>query len=232
MTDKNWFRRTSWTEEDQQDFFAHLQRARRYNRAQYLQIQASCLLATGLPRDAASAIELLDILLRDHPDSVETEGAHGLKARCLEALGRIDEAIDSYRLALAARRTATNIHTYAPLSFGMLVIRNERRDLYEEVLSAFNEMVGPVDLLFPDAQYMYFAASAIILGEAGRMEAARECAAKALRAASMTTTGLARHPDIGLVVKRDKAIDVKLQRLIRPGSLDRIRSKWKEWHRG
>lgn len=222
MTNNNWYRRSSWTKEDQLDFFAHLRRARRDNRTQYLRIQAGYLLDTHARENIVSALQLLDMLLREYSSPTQLEQTYYEQARCFQALGQISEAIDSYRLAFAARRVTPNVRTYAPLSFGMLVVSNSLEQLYNETQEVFNSLVESNDIIFPDAKYMYFAVSAIILERSGRLDAAAECAAKALNAASMQRSGFVRHPNIGLVKNRNTAIDAKLRKMVHPGWLDRL----------
>lgn len=179
-------------------------------------------MGTRAPNNVASALQLLDILLQDYPHPTGLEQAYDAKARCLETLGRVSEALESYRLAFAARRATPNIRTYAPLNFGMFVVANRLQSLYDETQEVLNELVHSSDIIFPDAQYMYFGVSAIILARSGRNDLARDCAAKALKAASMQQSASARHPNIGLVKNRNKVIDAELQKIVHPGWLDRI----------
>ncbi len=106
----------------------------------------------------------------------------------------------------------------------MLVVTKHLRNLYDEVSAVFNELVISADIIFPDAQYRYFAVCAIILEDSGNTDGARDCAAKALRAASMEHSGFSRHPHVGLVQNRNKEIDAKLQKMVHPGWLERIKS--------
>jgi hypothetical protein len=57
----DWFRKTSWSETDQADFFARLKRSRgASNKAQYLRIQASHLEGVGSPGLLRASLTLLD----------------------------------------------------------------------------------------------------------------------------------------------------------------------------
>jgi hypothetical protein len=44
---EDWYRKTSWTTQDQADFFARLKRARTLGRAQYLRVQTLTLYRVG-----------------------------------------------------------------------------------------------------------------------------------------------------------------------------------------
>jgi tetratricopeptide (TPR) repeat protein len=225
MKAKNWYRRSTWTSDDLGDFFAHLHRAKRHNRAQYLQIQAIHLKDTGIKANVESAIELLDLLLREYPHPINLENAHYQKAQCFELLGRFNDAVNSYRLAFQSRRNKPNVHTYAPLGFGMFVVRNNRTDLYDETLAIFNEFIDSNEIIFPDAKYMYYSASAIIAERLNQKETARECAKKALQAANTDHSGFSRHPKVGLVKDRDKIIETKLQKILNPNWFSWLRVK-------
>jgi len=216
---QDWYRHTTWTPADREDFHAHLARARSHKRGQYLQIQAAHLQQAGTREALDGALELLELLLREYPAPIQLESACLLRARCLESLDRLDDALGSYRLAFQARRDNPKIRTYAPLYFGMFVVRHARVELYAEAQAIFHELVQDNDLIFPDAQYLYFAANAIIADHYGRTEFARVCARKALEAAAMDHSGSGRHPQLGLVEKHDANIERKLKKILNRGFL-------------
>ena len=219
MKTQDWYRHLTWTPADREDFHIHLKRARSSNRGRYLRAQATFLEGAASRTMQEGALELLDLLLREYSSRAELEMGYLLRARCLEALGRLEKALDSYHLAFQARRENPSIRTYAPLEFGMFAVRHNRADLYPEVQSVHTELVEDNDLVFPDAKYMYFASHAIMADRHGQPEVARRCARKALEAASMVRSGSARHPELGLVEQRDPSIERKLTRILRPGPL-------------
>ena len=77
----DWFRKTSWTREDREDFFERLSRSRKYNRAQYLRIQASYLAENGNIELLNAALELLEMLFTQYPDRTEMALAYASKGR-------------------------------------------------------------------------------------------------------------------------------------------------------
>lgn len=197
MAATDWFRRETWSPADEADFFARLRRARAYNRPQYLRIQAVHLRKTHQPLLVRRAVELIDRLLADYPDSAEAAAANWCKAGCLEELGDLSGAITSYRLALRAERLRPTMRTMAYMDFGKLAARVGRTDLFREVLGALDEFGG--DELFPQHQYEAAALRAVVLEELGDLAAAREFARRALEAAAKTHTGLRYHPDLMLL---------------------------------
>lgn len=226
MSTKDWFRHITWTDDDQRDFFARLARAHKNKRAQYLYIQAATLLESHQRGNTQAALDLLDLGLAQYePRDDEIENLQHMRARCLEELGRTDAAIEAYRAALQARQNAPQGRSLAPLDFAYLVVREQRTDLYAEAMEALTKYVDEVILLFPDTQYRYAAACAIIAQDTGETERARDFAAKALQAASRTDSGLSYHPDAGLATNVDQGIKARLKKILNPGPLGWLRLK-------
>src|SRR5687767_11207341 len=124
MTGKvEWFRRTTWTDTDAADFEARLKRSRGVDRkAQYLRIQAGHLLAVGDPKLTSVALSLLDRQTAQFPDPLFLSVAHSMRAEALLELGRSEEAVEAYQLALLAREAFPQVRTDAHLGFAELVI--------------------------------------------------------------------------------------------------------------
>ena len=102
MSKTEWYRRSTWTEQDREEFTARLNRSRgAFYKAQYLRIQAAHLAEAGLH---AAAIELLDLLLLKFPEKNDLPFAHRQKAIALGRLRQTESAIEEFRAALAAQR--------------------------------------------------------------------------------------------------------------------------------
>ena len=127
-----WYRRTTWTKDDQADFEARLARARKRSRAQYLRIQASHLMEADNPQLTSAALELLNRMLAEYPSDIEVAQAHAQRAECYIRLGEVDNAIEAFRSALAKEREFPNVRTTAWLDFGWLVIERGLPELYDE----------------------------------------------------------------------------------------------------
>jgi tetratricopeptide (TPR) repeat protein len=212
---KNWYQRNTWTSEDRQDFFLRLRRTRKHNRAQYLLTQARCLEQAGNLDAILGALELLELLLSEYPEPVFLENTYAQRAKCFEYLNRLEEAVESYRLACQARRNTPRIRGSAPLYFGMFAVRHSQTNLYAEIQAIFSELLDENDIVFPYAKYMYFATNAIISEEDGQLELAKQCAEQALQAAYMEHSGLSRHPQVGLVEKRDEDVEKRLRKILK-----------------
>jgi hypothetical protein len=88
MTERHyWYRKTSWTESDREDFETRFARTRKASRAQYLKIQAWSLFEAGLVRESLS---LIDRMFSDYPRSpifflgafASREMLHGHRRSC------------------------------------------------------------------------------------------------------------------------------------------------------
>ena len=192
---QDWFRKTTWTAEDQADFRQRLARARKDNRAQYVRIQALTLSEQGqelLP----AAIALYDEVITLYPCESQLAMAYGGKGQCLEKLGRIDAALASYLQAIAQMRAFPNMNDTAPLDFAWLVARKGISVHFQTALGVLDEF-RHWDI-FPVGRFKYYGSRALILNALDESSAARE-ALTALAAAEEQTSGLRYHPLLGLV---------------------------------
>jgi tetratricopeptide (TPR) repeat protein len=192
-----WFRRTTWSDADREDFNARLKRSRGAgNKAQYLRIQA---LHLGQAGHHASAIELLDRLFADFPDIIQLAQAHAQKAESLAKIGHTEAAIEEYRASLQAERDFPNVRTNAWLDFGWLVLEMELTPLYDEVANVLEEFREQSGFKFPANEYRYAAIQALLADARGEKARAREFAHQALSEAGKEHSGLRNHPTVGLV---------------------------------
>jgi tetratricopeptide (TPR) repeat protein len=199
----DWFRKTTWSEADQADFFARLKRSRGDGmKAQFLRIQAYHLEETQSLELVRVAVTLLDKMLIEFPQASPSElpSAYNQKATCLAALGKNGEAIDCYRLALDAERK-TKCRTRAWLDFGRFICERMLFELFDEAVAILDEFKLN-GLLFPIDTYEFSGIHAIIAARKRDIAKAKQFAAAALKAAAETKSGLRYHPTIGLV--RDK----------------------------
>jgi tetratricopeptide (TPR) repeat protein len=216
LAETDWFRRATWTDEDQADFTAHLRRCRSSaNKAQYLRIQALHLQETGAKPLIIAALGLLEQVLREYPERTELASVYLQQGECRMALGKGDDAIESLRQSLEFQRGFPFARNDAHLVFGELVVRLGRRDIYSEVLTALGDF-GDLDNL-PIQQYRKSVVRASILDELGRRDEAREAAAVALKASGQTKSPLRKHPRLGLAGSPDPAVQERLEAIARRG---------------
>ena len=202
----HWFRKSSWSAEDERDFRTRLSRAR--DRSQYLRIQADELLGKGL---AAPALQLFDELLASDPDSIFLTMIQTDRARALVSLKRPVEAVQAFRLAVAAARARPNVRGYAALEFAEFAVAARRADLYSEVTLALDQ--EPADNPFPAVQFRESTVRAFVAEEQGDHVAARSHAERALAALAATKAPFPRHPGLGLVSSVAPAVEARLRGL-------------------
>lgn len=188
MSNNDWFRKSTWTQEDQDDFFAHLEKVDNpFHRAQYIRIQALHLQDIGNPLMFYSAIKLVELMIEEWPEPSQLAMAYLQKAECLDALGYAEEAIEAFRASLDAERAFPKARTSASLSFGMFAVARERTDLYDEVLAALDEF--PIIEASPEKEYQYFVIKAFTAAYQGDSDKARDYAREAINASQKTYSG-------------------------------------------
>lgn len=207
MARRDWYRRSTWTAAQREEFFHRLARCRAHNRSLYLRIQAACLQAA----QPDTALELLDHLLAHYPDRDMLAGAHLDRARCLEMLDRLLEARLAYRAAIAAERDATGSRASAARGFGMFCVRRRLRSLYREAIAALDEFERTHPSHFASDQYQACAIRALVAQDEGQIAVARTMAAKALAAARAREPGRRQSPPTGM--EPDPAIHRRLELL-------------------
>ncbi len=201
MSKVEWFRRETWNEKDQQEFFERLNRSRsKFHKAQYLRIQA-CHLEDKYPEVAN---HLLDKLLDEFPEKTQLASTYLQKAMLMVRFMRNKEAIEYFRKAIQQERDFPNVKTAAYLEYGKFVVSRNLEAYFKEIENLIKEFGG--DEFFAVQSYETFGIQAAIFNQKGRFEIAREYAEKALEYADLKHSGLSYHPDVGLVDK-DKDVD-------------------------
>jgi tetratricopeptide (TPR) repeat protein len=213
MAKQDWFRRETWTTEDELDFFAHLARARTaYNKAQYLRIQSLYLKDTRLPELLQPSIQLAEKCINEFSaESWQMASCHLVIAECHSMLGNVKDAVEAYLKCFDAQRKCPNHQTLGPTSFSMFVVEHEITDLYETVVSVLNEFRSLSRIQFVD--YQDWGCLAIIASNTGLKDDAIELAKRALECAHRTHSGFNKHPTVGLVSDRESAFYQKVQKI-------------------
>jgi tetratricopeptide (TPR) repeat protein len=191
MSRDDWYRNEWWNDEIASHFEAKLKRA--LKKGQYLRIQA-CTLAKSNPE---MALKLLDRYFAQHDERFDDAQAYVDRAVALLALGRIDEALSSYEDALRTEAKAPNLLTQAYIELPYMISVRGMRSRYGRALEILQE--HRKRLMFPVEHFKWNAAQAIIAGETGNRDKAREFASAALEFAAKDHSGFRYHPDIGLV---------------------------------
>jgi tetratricopeptide (TPR) repeat protein len=207
----DWFRRSTWSEEDRRSFFARLARSRtRFHKAQYLRIQALHLEQTGRPDLVRHALELLEQVLKEWPEPSQLASTYHQQGTCHLQLEQPLRAIDCFRKALAAEREHPGVRTHAATDLAWLVATGEMTAYYSEALAV---LPPAEELAFPVQRFKVHGARALILAATGDVAAGRAEAARALDACATTHSGFRHHRDLGLVDERYGGVMLRLQEI-------------------
>ena len=202
----DWYRNKTWNTEVERTFDERLRRARR--KAQYLRIQAG-MLAKSHP---TAALGLLDryFALNDHFGDAQ---AHVDRAEALLALGRVDDAIESYNAALLREAEFPNLLTQAYLCLPFLVAVRRIREQYDHAVLLLNK--HKARLMFPVDHFLWHAALALIAADLNDSTSASDHARYALDAFKLDHSGFRYHPTVGLVTGRYDAMVRELKLIAR-----------------
>jgi hypothetical protein len=214
MTRTDWYRRTTWTEDDQREFFARNARSRGPDsKEQYVRIQAETLLGTRRPNLAEAALTLLEQNLRDYPTALFRAATFDAAGRCCASLGKVDEAVAYFRNALSREKEFPGLGTNACFHFAKLVVEAKRENLYDEALSAAEGFGHPV---FPAHAYYLNGIRAVVAARDGDGGLAQVHATTALHAAAVRDTGLSHdRGHLGTVADRSTSFHEALELIAR-----------------
>jgi hypothetical protein len=208
----DWFRKTTWSEADREDFEAHLKRSRgAYNKSQYVRIQASHL-ENAKPPLYQEALSLLERALTEWRDDSQVACALFQKAKCVLATKGLDAAIPVFREGLEFEKRRSQARTGAWVEFPWQIVKHRRVDLFREALGwlAF----CPTGMLLPIDQFRVSVVLAIVKMSEGDLAFAKSCAVDAERAADTNDSGLAHHKKLGLVESVEPWVRAELQRIL------------------
>ena len=210
MSSDDWFRRTTWTDEDRVDFHARLKRSRKCNRPQYLRIQAVHLADVG---NHAAALEVLDHFLQVDDGSIDLAQAQLQRAESLLASGYEAEAIDAFRASLDAERARPNVQTEAWLLYSWFIVETQQLQLFHEVHAILDEFSKLHSRSFPVFDYRFHCVKAVLLAHEGAQAEARAHAEKALAAADAKHSGYRYHPNLGLVQDTNTTVHQRVREI-------------------
>jgi len=167
----DWYRNSEWSPQIAADFEARLARARG-QRTQYLSLQGQALIAhhpdiaeTLLERAVASS------------DAFETVRALAFLAQARLAVGKVDGALAAYEEALERQIEHPNVVAVQPADYLFVIGYFRRVDRLASALP-IAEALPEVGIFGPEPQAL--AAKALVFGLAGRSDAARHLAERAL----------------------------------------------------
>jgi tetratricopeptide (TPR) repeat protein len=201
-----WYRRKTWTKNDEEEFFAKLGRTRKYGRPQYLKIQAIELVYTKNRELLKVAETLLNKMVVEYPEDNFNKGS------ALHTLGNIYRergnervAIDYYKQALDFEIIYPNVKTQAYLDYAELIIKTKETSRFAELENMLLDRHP--SLLFPIEKYKVNSILSIINKHNGKQDEAAYYAELAEQNANTETSGLRYHKNLGVVTERKTWLD-------------------------
>jgi tetratricopeptide (TPR) repeat protein len=213
-----WYRCESWTQAEEQQFFAKLSRARKDGRSQYLRIQAVYLIERGDLRLLDVAESLLNKILTEYPDDrLETSPALTMLGRIYRTRGNNERALDYFKQAIDFEKEFPNVIWGASLSFAEIVVEDNRTEWYDEVQKTMLAEIKNGGLLFPTQWYTIASVLCVIYASKGDREKVKFYAYIAERNATAKRNSLwnPRKKKLGLVEERNALLDRKVRRALR-----------------
>jgi predicted Zn-dependent protease len=187
-----WFRTTDWGGTHTEDFEARLARSAKHNRPQYLKIKAIALDTAG-QSDSANA--LLQRVIVEYPDSLDSAQAHELRGDIFRRGGDLIKAEDSYRMALQRGLDLTATSGVVPLSLAEVLFERHGSAAAVEVRSLL--AYPAMQVVFNVHQVRALTLNARLADSLGDTDLRRSEAARALEAAGAPSQ-FTRHPGIGV----------------------------------
>lgn len=202
----DWYRKTSWNENDEKDFFEKLKRARNYSRPQYLRIQAITLISTENQNLLKVAENLLVKILEDYPEEkFEKSLTFNSLGNIYKQRNELEKAREFYRKSLNFEKEYPNVKTDSYLQFAELTIKLQKLSEYDYVRSLLEPEIS--ESLFPIEKYKGFTILSIINSQNGNLEKAKKYENLANENANAKTTNLRYHKYLGIVKERDSWLE-------------------------
>jgi tetratricopeptide (TPR) repeat protein len=195
----DWYRKTTWTENDRRDFEKHYSRAKDpWDKAQYLRIQAISLRDTNSEYLIKEAIGLLTKCAHEFPENPQLPWVYDAIGSCYEKLGLVKETVETYRLALTIQNEFPRYVANAPILLASFVIENDLKDLFCEAETYLAEVKIHANSLKEKIFYVS-GCKAIFEAARGDIQNARIHAQQCIAAAGASDSGLVRKKTAGLV---------------------------------
>lgn len=204
----DWYRSSSWDDAARAEFDARLARARAGNRVQYRRIKALALLEGGGPVREAAARALLEANVAT-PDILDFERVVALHrlAGLERSAGRLDEAERLLRQALGVGGPDGNgTSGEEETELAEILLERGGRERIAEAKAMLDRRSEDMPL-FARSRFRLCVAQVRVSIALGNRDLAQAWAAAALRIAGERHSGLAHHPDLGLVESAVGTID-------------------------
>jgi tetratricopeptide (TPR) repeat protein len=202
----DWYRKTTWTIKDENDFFLRLKKSQKFNRPQYLIIQASTLNSKNNNELLIGALNLLEKYFNEYPDDkFNKSSAFKLKGDIYYKMQNYGMALENYKNAIDFERIYPQVKTDAYLDYSELVVQLNKTEFFEDVEKLLLQQSEEFD--FPKDKYIKNAILSILYKRKNNIEKAYYYKTLAEKAANAENSDFRWHRKLGLVEDRNKLID-------------------------
>ena len=197
--------KTTWTNHDESDFFAKLNRARKDNRPQYLRIQAYVLIQTK-NIDLLNAAELLlNRFLNDFPENkFDRSSVFNHLGEIYKLRRDFEKALEYFKKSIDFELVYDKVNTESYLNYAEIIVMTGKTSQYEYVKDIL--LKKPTDV-FRYVNYKVFSLLSIIERYMGNFEEAEKYMDLAERNANAETSGMRYHKYVGVVDDRIEWLD-------------------------
>jgi tetratricopeptide (TPR) repeat protein len=202
-----WYRKNTWTKNDEDEFFSKLKKSRTdFNKAQYLYIQAITLYSTKNIKLLNVSLMLLDKLFTDYPDEIFIKiSAFKLLGDIYCKMKKYEIALENYNSAIELEEKDSGLQTQAYIHYSELVICLNKIELFEKAETLL--LKKSLEMDFPIHKYKINAILAIINKQKNNLEKAKYYKELAEEAVNSTDSGFRWHKKLGLVIEKSKTLD-------------------------
>lgn len=150
-----WFRNTSWNPEIETQFFNRLNRSRRYNKGQYLRIQATELLFSSDNSVHEKGIELMNVLISQYNNSISTIlDAHTFLGIYYRRQKQYEKAIEQFDIVLKYNETNNFSYDMPDLRIAECIAEWGNVSLFDYAITLLNKMDRRT-LILPELKERY-----------------------------------------------------------------------------
>ena len=202
----DWYRKTTWLKEDEEEFFQKLKRAQKFNRPQYLIIQAVTLYRTNETKLLEVALALLQKYFDEYPDDkFERSSAYTIVGDIYSIQKNYDLSLENYKNAMDFEKKYPSVKTEAYIHYSELVIQLNKTNLFKDVKNILLKKSEETD--FPVNKYTKNSILSIIYKQENDLQKAEYHKKLAEEAAIAESSGFRWHKKLGLVKNRNKLLD-------------------------
>ncbi|MBZ5857753.1 hypothetical protein [Flavihumibacter profundi] len=210
MSTDDWYRNTTWTREIETDFETRLKRSRgAYNKAQYLRIQASCLLGSRDKNIQSIGLHLMERLINDFStEDFSTVFGHEQLGDYYFENKDFEKAETHFRVVTnhyKLRQSRSGTSGMAELKLADTILSSNNSGKFEEAYRLCKNY--PINgLTFNSDKFYYAILLARLCNQMSKKDEAKEYAKAAIEISKITEPQFGRHKTAGLVNTTDKQL--------------------------